>query len=271
MKLTIYTYTVLLFFSFQFKLYAQEELIWLEAECADHGTLWEIGEDEQASNGKYSRVIPGTTIDDTPSDDPVNLLKLNVEVEKDGLFRLWARIRITEVGKNGLWFRIDEGDWTPWKDILATEEWKWLSILDSEENNKSLSYVLAPGQYTLNISFESDHIEIDKIFITSIAEGPEGLGGEDESCIIPTNTLDLVSNQYVFELFPNPATSSVFVLSKSAFNNYEIWDTNGSKVISESLNNPITEATIKINLDPGLYFIRLLGKQGSHIKKLMVK
>ena len=86
--------------------------------------------------------------------------------------------------------------------------------------------------------------------------------------IVNSNGINSVSNNYAFNVFPNPVKSNGKITLHS--NQYKldgifyIYDAIGKMVLSESLNSGLVDQIIKLPADmtPGIYFIHIFNKNG---------
>ena len=88
---------------------------------------------------------------------------------------------------------------------------------------------------------------------------------------ITTPVIDPVTNSGEVILFPNP-TSNSFTVSYQAnqFESLLLYDMGGGMLRKENIARSSTFKTLSINLPAGVYFLRLQGKKGSVVKKLLV-
>lgn len=88
---------------------------------------------------------------------------------------------------------------------------------------------------------------------------------------ITTPVIDPVTNSGEVILFPNP-TSNSFTVSYQAnqFESLLLYDMGGRMLRKENIARSSTLKTLSIDLPAGIYFLRLQGKKGSVVKKLLV-
>ncbi len=91
-----------------------------------------------------------------------------------------------------------------------------------------------------------------------------------------TSSLEDLSNAFDFNIFPNPASGKVnIVLNKKLIGDFEIRVISlDGKVMENLLVKDIFHHNLVLNIDSyqsGVYFVQVLGRQSSYVKKLVVR
>jgi hypothetical protein len=80
------------------------------------------------------------------------------------------------------------------------------------------------------------------------------------------------SEQFSFEVFPNPASSEVVLnlnTSETATATLNVFEVSGRLVMEKEFQN---QATLNISeLSPGIYYIKVWSQNNSDVKKLVIK
>ena len=85
-----------------------------------------------------------------------------------------------------------------------------------------------------------------------------------------TGINELVSSDYTWRIFPNPAKNSITISqTEPTFNKYEIYGLNG-KLVSESKINGIVQKVDLTDYAEGIYIVKLIGTQKVEFKKIVV-
>ncbi len=145
------------------------ETYWVEAECADIGADWQIGNSASAAGGNYLSA-PGKNSRNNPPTGAAAHLVLNLEVAEAGSYYLLARVQAPSDGGNSLWFRIDSGDWIEW--------WEGMVIGNTFAWNLAPSgpSALSAGSHTITIAYREGDTRLDKIALSPSDDLPDGLG-----------------------------------------------------------------------------------------------
>jgi len=89
--------------------------------------------------------------------------------------------------------------------------------------------------------------------------------------IFDLNNLTIQENETKnIEIFPNPATGSFTINSRTKINTIEIYNLVGKQVMSVTSKND-TERIQLINCPAGVYFVKLTSDNGAVVKKLIIQ
>ena len=158
--------------------------LWLEAECATVGSNWNIVSDPSASNDSYVTIQSGnnsTVL--APADIPANQVEFTVDLANNqgGNYAIYARINAPSGSDDSFWVRVNGGNWIQWWQGLQTGgDFEWKEILDSP-------FALTAGTNTIEFAYREDGTLLDKLYISSAAGAPAGVGPEGVNCTITNN------------------------------------------------------------------------------------
>ncbi len=145
--------------------------VWLEAECGNVGSLWDIPQSATASMGQYIRIKPGNNSESSAPVNTAGHVNYNFSVNTEGTYNLWARVRAPSASDDSFWIRMDGGAWYNWNGITPSTEWTW---------DFGQSYYLSAGNHTLTVAYREDGTDIDKIYIGTNV--PTGYGSNAPTC-----------------------------------------------------------------------------------------
>jgi len=155
--------------------------VWLEAECAGAGPLWNSLSDANASNGQYLTVQSGNnSTGSAPGTD--GQINYNFSVSESGTYKVWARVITPNADDDSFWVRMDGGSWTLWNNIPSTSTWQWDDVHDSNNGGSVVSYNLSSGNHTLTIGYREDGAQLDKVLVTNTGTVPSGEGTGATNC-----------------------------------------------------------------------------------------
>ncbi|HKX32370.1 MAG TPA: BACON domain-containing carbohydrate-binding protein [Blastocatellia bacterium] len=146
---------------------AQSTSIWLEAECASVGSLWNRPADANASNSAYVVIQPGNNSISSAPTNSAGALNFSFSVSQSGTYRVFARVLTPTADDDSWWVRMDGGAWILWNNIAATS-WTWAQVPNT--------FNLGAGSHTLTFAYREDGARLDKINITTSATAPTGSG-----------------------------------------------------------------------------------------------
>lgn len=241
----------------------EENNIWLEAECGLVGENWEIIPDDQASNGHYVTVRPGTQSLNSGVSDDFGLVKLDFQTASAGNYIVYGRLNCPSADDDSFWLKMDNSSFAN-HNGLGTSGWQW----------KELSqYDLAAGEHTLLVSYREDGALLDKLFITKYNELPSGFGEtainaceiveeQDTTSVVDLN--DGAPNQIQLQNYPNPfsiSTNIEYNLPVDGFTKLYLLGSNGQH-IGTLVNKYQSKGVHRVNWSPndipsGIYFYRL--------------
>ena len=147
--------------------------IWLEAECAQVGSLWNRTTDTSASNSQYVTIQPGNNSTASAPTNTAGHINFPFTVSQAGTYRLFAaragaqRQRRFVLGAHG---RRHLGD----VEQLVEHHWVWPQFPNT--------FNLGAGSHTLTIAYREDGARLDKINITTSTAAPTGTGSPATNC-----------------------------------------------------------------------------------------
>jgi hypothetical protein len=146
---------------------AQSTSIWLEAECASVGSLWNKPADANASNSSYVVIQPGNNSAASAPTNSAGFIDFSFSVSQSGTYRVFARVLTPTANDDSWWVRMDGGAWVMWNNIAATS-WTWAQFTNT--------FNLSAGSHTLTFAYREDGAQLDKINITTSTTAPTGAG-----------------------------------------------------------------------------------------------
>src|SRR5215470_15484548 len=146
---------------------AQSTSIWLEAECASVGSLWNKPADANASNSSYVVIQPGNNSTTSAPTNSAGYIDFSFSVSQSGTYRVFARVLTPTANDDSWWVRMDGGAWVTWNNIAATS-WTWAQFPNT--------FNLSAGSHTLTFAYREDGAQLDKINITTSTTAPTGTG-----------------------------------------------------------------------------------------------
>ncbi len=191
---------------------SESEEIWLEAECADIGSAWNVRLDTLASNGSYMVPKPGLYSDTKPT-DPDAFVTVSFTVSKDTTYHFFERLNCPTLDHNSYWIAHDDVALKLYSSQL-TDGWEWIKSEDME---------LTAGEHTLTYGFQEDGVLIDKICITDFHYPPAEKGGTAQSICNPdtttipynpVNSLNEINTTGRYSLeqnYPNPVNNNTTI------------------------------------------------------------
>ncbi len=175
--------------------------VFLEGECAVVGENWEINQDSAASGGTFVVIKPGfSSIDTAPEAIPANLLTFTIDVQEGDYFHLWGRVKSNSPNRDSYWVRINQGQWVKWNSRLRDKNlWNWREVINSP-------FYIPAGVATIDFAFREPDTKLDKIYVTSLRQGPVDLGGFSINCDEETSCAQ----------FPEACTSEIWIEGECA-------------------------------------------------------
>src|SRR6185436_13521890 len=82
---------------------AQSTSIWLEAECAGVGALWNKTSDATASNSQYVTIQPGNNSTASAPTNTTGYVTFPLSVTQSGTYRLFARVLGPTANDDSFW------------------------------------------------------------------------------------------------------------------------------------------------------------------------
>ena len=219
---------------------------WIEAECGDAGNLWNIMDDELASNGKYITIESGYT-SGTSAPGVTGQITYKVNVTS-GVYKMYWRLLMPSVKEDSFWMKIDDGSWIKVTWDVAISDWTWKEISTMEWTE---------GEHIITVAYREYGALLDKIHIGSSI--PTDLGEEDNYCGTNTgineNNLESIFSQHIW-VDESKNILFNYDLKKAARVNYAIYNSYGQLVFQESLgliNEGVYTKVVSVDLNPGIY------------------
>jgi (4-O-methyl)-D-glucuronate---lignin esterase len=147
------------------------ESLFLETECAMHGSDWEIVRADEASNGAYATIRAGLNSTNSPPAGSESTLRIPFTVSNDEAYYVFARVNGPTVDDDSVYLKIDDGEFIV-ANGLGTVGWQWVPMTSAD---------LRAGDHMLTITYREDGLLLDKLNITSFAYGPMELGEQESS------------------------------------------------------------------------------------------
>ncbi|PPK86111.1 putative secreted protein (Por secretion system target) [Neolewinella xylanilytica] len=148
---------------------------YLEAECAEVGDNWFTAEDTEASGGSYVSVNRRST-DTFPEDVPANRVRFSLIVQEMDEFYIWGRVKGRAPNNDSFWVRVNDGPWRQWiRRVNDADGWAWREFVGSP-------YTAEAGEMTIDIAYREVNTQLDKIFVTTLAQTPSGVDQPSINC-----------------------------------------------------------------------------------------
>ncbi|QCX01798.1 T9SS type A sorting domain-containing protein [Aggregatimonas sangjinii] len=264
--------------------------LWLEAECANVGSNWNIMDNAAASGGKYLIPSTGNNYDEVPTDTN-SIITYDFTINA-GTYSIYARAMTPSGSDDSFWVRVNGGAWLLWNQIPGHNDFEWNRIHDGNNVNLPVSFTLLQGNNTLEIAHREDGAGLDKILITNSTNAPIGLGQTDNTCtsattedeeetfdselISPVST-NFVEENFVSEkttVYPNPTRGQTMVSfprdANYAF--YSLYGMNGTLIKQGKIEDYQTELPISLaEMENGMYLLRLYTALGEEVYKKVIK
>lgn len=157
---------------------------WLEAECAQVGSLWNRVTDTAASNSQYATIQPGNNSTASAPASATGHIVFPINVTTAGTYRLNARVLGPNANDDSFWVRMDSGSWIMWNNWWNTA-WIWTQLPNT--------FSLGTGNHTLTIAYREDGARLDKINLSTGTGLPSGMGSAATNCSTGT-TLSVSPN-----------------------------------------------------------------------------
>jgi hypothetical protein len=244
--------------------------IWIEAECSHVGSNWNLLTDASASNGKSVMVRAGTQRLTDPSADSSDLVLFNFYISEPGAFKLWGRTKTPSANDDSFWVRMDSGSWTNWNGIPTGSLWQWDDVHD-QSGGPVMIYNLDTGYHKLTICYREDGAGLDKLYLTNTGMIPSGIGETAENCIISTIEEQHYPVLKGVKIYPNPLRSAAQISSDFPFNSLVISNSDGRIRVHKKYPFPVQTAYILLDLEPGIYALKLNKGEKTGVTRFMVE
>ena len=255
-----------------------QETFVFEAECSAVGSNWDVIDDDDASRGSYVAIKNGfNSLGSAPEDVAANQVNFTVDIEKEQVYNLLARIQAPTGNDDSFWVRLDGGEWIQWWSGLRTgENFAWRRTTNSPFN-------LTVGNHAITIAYREDGTLLDKVMLTPSDVLPPGNGPEAPACATaksrgqwpaakaggPPATLRQ-AGQPTAHLYPNPVSGELFVSLR------EFAGAEASLIVVDALGRPAARRTVATNttqtipthsLRTGAYYLRVVSDAGETLQK----
>lgn len=223
--------------------------LWMEAECGEVGSNWNVVNDATASNEKYATIRSGLTSGTNAPTSNADIITYTFSVEQ-GPYDIWGRVLLPTTSDDSFWIKLDNGSWAQWSPGTFTA-WTWAKMYSTN---------LVQGEHTLTVAYREDGALLDKIYVGTTT--PSGMGamanwGCDASGI---DTPDIKNRDIVQDIWNNGKTLYVKYNSEVYGSVYvEIYNITGQLVYNKSLSNISAEShtdLFTIDLKQGIYLIK---------------
>lgn len=242
--------------------------LWFEAECAGIGESWNTGLHDDASNQAFAGAPTGTQLIDAPSEADADQIRFTFTVSEETDYKVWGRVLTALDDDNSFWVKMDDSEWTLWEDIPVDSYWHWDDV-HGTNTAEAVSYELTAGEHTLTVCLREDGALLDKILIANTGLTPEGYGGTAEACSIVG--LNRVLREKGLQIYPNPSNGNFRVESAQDFSRLEVLTVDGKILISLDYGKPSKNEELNLQLDPGLYLLRVSDGKNSRFRRLVVQ
>jgi O-glycosyl hydrolase len=243
--------------------YVTEDNLWLEAECGEVGSNWDILPDADASNGLYVTAKPGIENINSASESEQDHIIIPFEISEAGSFKIWGRAKVPTADDDSFWIKMDDGSWIKWNNIPGGTTWQWDDVHDSDQGGGFITCDLTAGSHTLTICHREDGALLDKLYITKTGGTPSGAGDDASNCE-PTGEIKIGHTEHQVSLYPNPASETLFIELEGASGPVDelfIYNSLGTQVAVMKPENGKYLLDVS-GLPKGVYFLRIL--TGNH-------
>ncbi|MGE4434183.1 MAG: nucleoside hydrolase-like domain-containing protein [Bacteroidales bacterium] len=237
--------------------------IWLESECAEVGSLWDIQSDATASNSSFIQIKSGNNSTDNAPTESNGHAQFTFNVAQRGSYTLWARVITPNANDDSFWLKMNNDAWTMWNNIASLSSWIWVS---------GASYTLEAGENIFTVGFREDGAKLDKLYLTTSSDTPSGEGQPANNCAT-SHQFQISHIKDKISIIPNPAKDllSIIVLDSELLKSkLSILDMNGN--IVQSIQELKSENSIGLNgITPGHYLIVLGNNNKCDCNKLLIQ
>lgn len=145
------------------------ESVFLETECTNVGSEWEIFQDEAASNGAYVTIQSGLNSTGAAPDGSESTITVPFSVSSDTTYYVFGHVNGPSAEDDSIYLKFDDGEYEVING-MGTVGWQWVPMTNTE---------LSAGDHTMTITYREDGLLLDKLNVTSFAYGPMELGEEE--------------------------------------------------------------------------------------------
>ena len=248
--------------------------IWLEAECGQVGSTWQILSDPAASKGKYVATPQTIQSLNAASTEDSDLISISFEVTEPSNYKIWARVISPSGDDDSFWVTIDDTTrWILWNSIPNNTVWHWDDVHDESDDNP-VSFPLEAGTHTLYFSLREDGALLDKVFISNTGKQPTELGQDASNtngCEAIVTAIITSNEDPYFKVYPNPTKSGIQINWNDRFYDLQIYTVTGERIFQKNYPNGIQQETLNLHLSPGVYFISIANEKSTRISKLIIE
>jgi hypothetical protein len=151
---------------------------YLEAEEGELSGGFIVGEDPEASRGKYLNPPAGVISLDQPGDARA---RYTFDIAKPAQYLVWGRIHSPDAIHNTFWIQVDGATWYHWR-LTTGEVWYWAPFTDNFSYGKPLRFDLGAGQHELLVANSIEGTRLDRLYVTADGDVPPG---NDTKCRPP--------------------------------------------------------------------------------------
>jgi len=190
--------------------------------------------DPTASSGSYFSmpVGSGTNYYIPPSASAT----FNFQLPKTDTYFIWARVKSPTVNNQSYYIYDGNGNWSNWEAGVHTQ-WTWVKLSDSSTGAVS-SFALTQGLNELQMAWNNDNVQIDRILITNDAAlVPAEPAIVSQITVFPNPIVDTFTIQYtspvdqsaqvsIFEQSGGTLIMQTMVMANTGVNNIVLGTTN---------------------------------------------
>ena len=184
---------------------SENSSIWLEAECAEVGSGWNIVSDNDVSEEQYLSATSANNYYSTAPTDSNEWITFNFSAEA-GNYSMFALINTPNDSDDSFWVRANGGNWINWNGLLRTG-FSWRQLHDSDANEDLVDMVLLDGNNTIDIAIRENGTAVDKIYLTTTNNSPTGLGLQANNCEVTDTLPEAEAGDNVLLTLPDDTTT----------------------------------------------------------------
>lgn len=159
---------------------------WLEAECGEVGSAWNLINESAASGGQALSYTGGSSTGSAPT-SAADRVRFTIDVEQAGSYEVYVRSIAPNSSSDSYWVRANNGSWVRYNFVNAPSyptSYSWDQVGDwiSGSDNTPVSFNLSVGNNTIDFAYRENDIKFDKAFVTLNQGQPSGSGSTAENC-----------------------------------------------------------------------------------------
>ncbi len=189
--------------------------IYLEAECAEVGSVWDTVNNTEASNGQFTEVRGLNNFNISNATGANNRIRFSFSVPKTESYAVYARVRTPSYTDDSFYISTDGGSPQRWNDLHTPGQnnYHWIQLLNTD-------FALGEGLHTIDFYYREDGAELDKLFVGELGLTPDGLGDDASNCFqqktVQNSTVmsstTMISESPKWSLYPNPVGSQNIIM-----------------------------------------------------------